>query len=153
MPAKKILLFLIVVTFLTVGVWVLMNLIGEKKLAQNVSKDYLPSGEDNSKVSTRDSNLTPDKTDQFRVEYGKIKDQLPYEQNGVRVEYYEELGFITARIKDVKTKEEFAAKKLTVEKFFLSKGVVDLCGLGITWLGPDGLTLETKDKLSPGCTL
>lgn len=154
MSAKKILLVLVIIVLVAASVWAFFKFTEKKTLlTQNASKDFLPSGGDNSKVSTRDPNLTPDKTAQFRIEYGKIKDLLPYEKNSVKVQYDEALGFILARVKDVNNRSEFLAKKLTVEDLFKSKGVTDLCGLGITWLGPDGLTLETKDKLSPGCTL
>lgn len=149
----KILLPLIVILILVAGGWWVYDNYVNNKSTDQANKEFQPSGTDNSKVSTRDPNLPPDKTDQFRVEYGRIKDILPYEQNGVRVTYDEKLGFIIARIKDVKTKEEFLSKKLTVETLLKSKGVQDLCGLGITWYGPDDLKLELKDQLSAGCTV
>lgn len=145
-------IFLLTLLLFLVGVLVWFVFLKENISQKDSDLSLLPSGKDNTKVVTRDPNLSPDQTDQFRIEYGKIRDLLPYEDNGVRVTYDENLGFITARIKDVATKAEFLAKKLTVETLFKDRGVNDLCGLAITWYGPEDLKLDIKDQLSPGCT-
>lgn len=149
---KKRFLILVVVTLLLASMIIFLVNKGGIKTSDSKQSIYQPTGTDNKKVVTRDPKLHADNTDQFRIEYGKIRTLLPYEASGVRLTYDESLGFITARIKDVKTEEDFLAKKLTVENFLKSKGVDDLCGLAITWFPPESLKLPVKDSLSPNCT-
>lgn len=145
-------IFLVVLVVLLASTIIFLINKGGLKTPTSTQSIYQPTGTDNKKVVTRDPKIHADNTEQFRIEYGKIRTLLPYEADGVRLTYDESLGFITARIKDVKTEEDFLAKKLTVENFLKSKGVEDLCGLAITWFPPESLKLPVKDSLSPNCT-
>lgn len=147
---KPFLILIILFLVILVAVFVIKSS-GSNNISQ-VKTEFQPSNTDNKKVVTRDPKMHADNTEQFRIEYGKIRTLLPYENSGVRLQYNEDLGFMTARIKDVKTESEFLSKKLTMENFLKTKGIVDLCGLAITWIPPQDLTIPVKDSLSPNCT-